>query len=185
MILAFIFVFIVYRTGTGPNVLIRLYTLIKLYLLTGDIFDKLRQRHSTYVFGIATLELEVVDISSATKSKLIACKLPFENQLFGYYHCCTEININLLLNTFSPYFRWISLRICKMCILEKLSFKNSRGSIPPDPPSVLAPLALDPMGNTQYNITCLNYTNRCFFFSVEKGAPSVLYRDTYFKDCRH
>ena len=22
-----------------------------------------------------------------------------------------------------------------------------------------------------------------FFFSVEKGAPSVLYRDLYFKDC--
>ena len=46
-----------------------------------------------------------------------------------------------------------------MCILDKLNFK-----IPPDPPSVLAPLALDaisqllppglllPMGNTQYNV---------------------------------
>ena len=59
VILAFIFVFIVYRivsyilerlfkpSGTGMNVLkSQVYTLIRLYLLTGDIFDKLRQRHS-------------------------------------------------------------------------------------------------------------------------------------------
>ena len=29
-----------------------MYTLIRLYLLTGDIFDKLGQRHSTYALGI-------------------------------------------------------------------------------------------------------------------------------------
>ena len=34
-------------------------TMIRIYRLTGDIFDKLRQRHSTYVCGIATLELEL------------------------------------------------------------------------------------------------------------------------------
>ena len=32
-----------------------------------------------------------------------------------------------------------------MCILEKLNFKILRGSMPPDPPSVLAPLALHPI----------------------------------------
>ena len=30
-----------------------------------------------------------------------------------------------------------------MCTLEKLNFKISRGSMPPDPPSILAPSALD------------------------------------------
>ena len=30
-----------------------------------------------------------------------------------------------------------------MCTLEKLNFKISRGSMPPDPPTLLAPLALD------------------------------------------
>ena len=58
-----------------------------------------------------------------------------------------------------------------MCILER--------------PRVLAPLALHPlpMPNTQYDITYLNYTKRCFFFLVEKGAPSLLYRNIYFNDC--
>ena len=32
-----------------------------------------------------------------------------------------------------------------MCVLEKLDFKISRGTIPPDPPSVLAPPVLDPL----------------------------------------
>ena len=32
-----------------------------------------------------------------------------------------------------------------MCVLEKLNFKISRGCIPPDPPSVLAPSAFDPL----------------------------------------
>ena len=31
-----------------------------------------------------------------------------------------------------------------MCVLEELNFKISRGSMPPDPPSELAPPALDP-----------------------------------------
>ena len=72
--------------------------MLRLYLLTGDIFDKLRQWHSTYTLGIATLTLEIINISSAaTESKRIACNLPFENQLFRHIdHYCTEININLL-----------------------------------------------------------------------------------------
>ena len=32
-----------------------------------------------------------------------------------------------------------------MCVLQKLNFKISRGSIPPDPPSVLVPPVLDPL----------------------------------------
>ena len=32
-----------------------------------------------------------------------------------------------------------------MCVLEKLNFKISRGSVPPDPPSVLAPPVIDPL----------------------------------------
>ena len=32
-----------------------------------------------------------------------------------------------------------------MCVLEKLNFKISRGSMPPDPPTVLAPPVLDPL----------------------------------------
>ena len=31
--------------------------------------------------------------STATESKRIACNLPFENQLLGYIHYCTEISI--------------------------------------------------------------------------------------------
>ena len=39
-----------------------------------------------------------------------------------------------------------------MWILEKLNFKISRGSMPPNPSSVTAPLALDPIlvGSTLY-----------------------------------
>ena len=32
-----------------------------------------------------------------------------------------------------------------MCVLEKLNFKISWGSMPPDPPSVLTPPVLDPL----------------------------------------
>ena len=32
-----------------------------------------------------------------------------------------------------------------MCVLEKPNFKICRGSMPPNPPSVLAPLVLDPL----------------------------------------
>ena len=131
---------------------------MRLYLLTGDIFDKLRQRHSTHALGIATLEI----ISSATESKRIVCNLLFGNQLFGYIHCCTEIpeiNINLLPNTcnfhrkFRFIFRYISLRMRKMCIFGKQNFKISRGIMPPDSPSVLAPSALDTIF-TGLNLNC-------------------------------
>ena len=32
-----------------------------------------------------------------------------------------------------------------MCVLEKLNFKISRGGVPPDSPSVLAPPVFDPL----------------------------------------
>ena len=50
---------------------------------------------------------------------------------------------------------------------------------------LLPPGLLLPMANTQYDITHLNYTKRCFFFSVKKGAPFLLYKNIYFKDYRH
>ena len=37
----------------------------------------------------------------------------------------------------------------------------------------------------QWVILSIMYTKRMFLFSVEKGAPSVLYRGIYFKDCWH
>ena len=60
--------------------------------------------------------------------------------LFGYIHYCTEIseiNINLLPNTCSFHCklrRYISLRMRKMCTLEKLNFKISHGEHASGPP---------------------------------------------------
>ena len=87
----------------------------------------------------------------------------------------------------------------KMCTLEKLNFKISRGSMPPDPPGVLAPSALDTIFA---GLTLSCFRRACYFqsvilsiilrilrkkmflFSIEKGAPSVLYRDIYFNEVR-
>ena len=144
-------------------------------------------------------------ISSATESKRIVCNLPFENQLFGYIHYCSEvpeINVNLLpihaiFNvSFGSFFHYISLRMRKMCILEKLNLKNSRGSMPPDPPTVLVPKALHTIfaGLTLncFRLACyyqwvklsiilrILRRQKMFLFSIEKGVPSVLYRDIYY-----
>ena len=40
-----------------------------------------------------------------------------------------------------------------------------------------------PMGNTRYNITYLNYTEICFFFSRNGCTFRIIYSDIYFKDC--
>ena len=71
---------------------------------SGEIVEKPLLVHSfTVVFVLITHDTSSsakrsINISSAaTESKRIACNLPFENQLFGYIHYCTEININLLL----------------------------------------------------------------------------------------
>ena len=89
--------------------------------------------------------------------------------LFGYIHYCTEIseiNTNLLPNTYSfhrKFWRYISLRMRKMCPLEKLNFKISRGSMPSDPPSVLAPSALD---SIFAGLTLKCFRRACYFQSV-------------------
>ena len=87
----------------------------------------------------------------------------------------------------------------KMCILEKLNLKISRGSMPLDPPSVLVPSTLHIIFAGQ----TLNCFRRAYYFQwvilsiilrilrtqkdvsflSRKGAPSVLYRNIYFKDC--
>ena len=65
------------------------------FLLTGDIFDKLpRQRHSIIRTWDSDTRIGFGIISSATESKRIVCNLPFENQLFGYIHYCTEISLD-------------------------------------------------------------------------------------------
>ena len=81
-----------------------------------------------------------------------------------------------------------------MCILEKLNFKISRGSMPPDAPTVLTPSALDTIF-AELTLNC--FRRACYyqwvmlsiiirilptqkdvsFFSRKKGAPSALYRD--------
>ena len=89
--------------------------------------------------------------------------------LFGYIHYCTEIseiNINLLPNTCSfhcKFRRYISLRMRKMCTLEKLNFKISRGSMPPDPPSIPAPSALDIIF-ARLTLNC--FRRACYFQSA-------------------
>ena len=175
----------------SPAEPVRTFTLIlRLYLQTRDIFDKLRQQHSTYAIAIVTLELETI----ATERKRIACNLPYENQLFGYIHYWTEININLLLNTCN-FDRKIRPFIFSLNLSENTQnvhfredkFQNFLGQHAPDPPSALAPLALDLIfaGLTLncFRRACyyqwvilsiilrvLNYTKRCFFLSVRKGC---------------
>ena len=80
-----------------------------------------------------------------------------------------------------------------MCTLEKLNFKISRGSMPPDPPpSLLAASALDTIlagltlncfrracyfQSVKLSIILRILHKKMFLFSVEMGAPYVLYRD--------
>ena len=67
MILAFIFVFIVYRTVSyifeqtiqAQRKWSECFKIISVYILTGNIFDKLRQWQSNYALGIVTLELKL------------------------------------------------------------------------------------------------------------------------------
>ena len=50
-----------------------------------------------------------------------------------------------------------------MCILEKLNFKFSRGGMPPDPPSVLAPLMLD---TVFAGLTLICFRVACYYQGV-------------------
>ena len=76
-----------------------------------------------------------------------------------------------------------------MYIFEKPNFKISRGSMPPDPPSVLAPPALDtifaglrlppglllPLSNNQYNDYVSYVRKKMFLFSAEKRVHLPYY----------
>ena len=131
--------------------------------------------------GIAKLELGII--------KQKNCNLPLKTNY------CTEIDINLLLNTcnFHRKFRFIfSLILSENINAPNVHISKSPGGAcprTPPPPSVLAPSALVPsfagptMGNNHYNITYLNQTKTFFFFSLQKSPPSVLYIDIYFKGC--
>ena len=82
---------------------------------------------------------------SRLQQKAIEMQLTFEN-----IHYLTEINVNLLLNTcnFHRRFRLIfSLILAENAPnmdLREAKFQNFPGSMPRDPSTVLAPLALDP-----------------------------------------
>ena len=127
-------------------------------------------RHSTIRTWDSDTRIGI--ISSATESKIIVCNLPFENQLFRYIHYCTEIseiNINLLPKTCSfhrKFRRYISLRMHKMCTLEKQNFKISRGSMSPGSPSVLVPSELDTIF-AELTLNC--FRRACYFQSVILG----------------
>ena len=175
-----------------------MYTFIlRLYLLTGDIFDKLRQRCSTYALGIAYRDSRHSNWKLLTfhlqrqKAKELHETYRLKISILGYIHYCTEININLLLNTCNQFyhkFRFIfSLNLSENTQnvhFREAKFQNFPEEHAPRPRSVLAALALHPifwyfcrtnsellppglllpMVNTQYDITYLNYTKRSFFF---------------------
>ena len=56
--------------------------------------------------------------------------------------CCYYYKI--FIESFGSFFHKFSLRRLQTCILEKLNFKISQGSMPQDPPSVPVPLVLYP-----------------------------------------
>ena len=106
------------------------------------------------------------------------------------------ININLLPNTcnFNRRFRFIF----SLHLSENVQNVHFRQAIP-DPPSVLAPLALDTIfagltldcfrwdcyyqGEILSIILRILRTQKEDSFLSRNGAPSVLYRDIHFKDC--
>ena len=114
MILAFIFVFIVYRTVSYISVWTTIqaqrnrserFNIISVYIKKAISSGRqyLRQT-ATAAFNLRTWDSDtrIGVISLATESKRILCNLPFENQYFGYIHYYNEIpeiNINLLPNT--------------------------------------------------------------------------------------
>ena len=89
-----------------------------------------------------------------------------------------------------------------MCTLEKLNFKISRGSMPPDPPSILASSALDTIW-AGITLNCfrragyfqsalltmilriLRIQNDVSFLSRKGWTSRIVQRYIYFKDCRH
>ena len=127
------------------------YTDKAIWLLTGDIFDKLQQRHSTYALEIVTLELEIINISPATASKRI---FPFENQLFGYIS-------HLLLNTCNFHRKfWLIFSLNLFENAQNVRFREAKFQNFPDPPSILAPSALDPI-SAGLTLNCFRQT--CYY----------------------
>ena len=98
----------------------------------------MRQQHLTYALGIATLDLKL--LKSRLQQKAVETQLTFENGLFGYIHYCTEINVNLPLNTcnFQRKFRLIFLLILSENApnvdFREAKFQNFPGKHAPGPP---------------------------------------------------
>ena len=97
------------------------------------------------------------------------------NQLFGYIHYLTEINVNLLLNTckFHRKFRLISLLIIILSEnapnvdFTEAKFQNFPGEHAPDPPCVPAPLALD-LVLVESTLYCFRRAWNCMQLTVWK-----------------
>ena len=66
-------------------------------------------------------------------------------------------------------------------MLEKLNFKISQGSMPPDPPSVLTPLAFDSI-LARPTLNCFhqacNYMYNCYYFFYVVKMITTNYRCT-------
>ena len=200
------FVFIVYRTvsyfferlfkpsGTGPNVLKT--SVYNNEAISSDIWN-LRQI-ATAAFSPRTWDSDTWTeiISSAAESKIIVCNLPFENQLFGYIHYCTEnpeTNINLLPNTcnFHRKFGFIfSLYLtdnAQNVHFREAKFQNFPGEHVPgrsqctrafgaryyfyrSNSELLRPGLLLPLSNTQYNDYVSYVHKRNVSFLSKKGC---------------
>ena len=177
------------------------------------LFNKAKSSERRYLRQIATaaFDLRTWDsdtrigiISSETKSKRILCNLPFENQLFGYIHYCTEfpeIHNNLLPNTcnFHRKFPFIfSLHLSQnaqnVYFREANSkLKISQGSMPPHPFSVLAPSALATIFAGlilncfrracyyQWVILSIILCKRWFFFRSRKGCTFRIIQRSLFE----
>ena len=75
-------------------------------------------------------------------------------------------------------FIFFSLRMRQICILEKLNFKIFRGSMPPDPPSVLASSPFDPIvSQTSYELLPLglSYEKRVCIFDIREVRNNMRY----------
>ena len=107
-----------------------------------------------------TLELEIINISSATESKRVETSHLKINYLDIFITACTEI-INLLLDTCNFHRRFgfiFSLNLSE--ITQNVHFKEAKFQNFPDPPSVLAHLALHPI-SAGLTLNCFRRT--CYY----------------------
>ena len=148
------------------------------------------------------VKLEIITIPSVTDSKRIETFRLKTNYLDIPITACPEIKIYFfLLDTYNFHhkFRFIfSLNLSEITQnvqLREAKFQNFHGEHAPGSPySVFAPSLLDPI-SAGLTLKCFRRTcyyqwaivsiilrilitqNHLFFFSLAKGAPSVLYRD--------